>query len=96
MKTNTRKGPRCNLTRGELRDATTASLLLHGLSHGSEDPVEGVLGALRSDVEALADMGALAQRPGPLVDSLYMVVRRLDVALVLLARKAGKSPPSGI
>jgi hypothetical protein len=86
--------PRGDLSRGELRDADLVELLLYALA-GDDDPALGAVRNARHQLDAVEALAAAcALRPGALVDpatlapALAGVVRRLDIAIELLERRA--------
>ena len=78
------------LGRKDLADAPLVSVLLRGLGLCNDDPLEGVLAALRSEVEVFARG---AEHGGALdtANALNGIGRRLDVCVELRRReRSGK------
>jgi hypothetical protein len=70
-------------------DAQTADVLAFGLTlPGADDPVEGIVDAVRIELYALSQEEAA----DPKRDVLYMLGRRLDAAMLLLRRADGRAP----
>lgn len=89
-----RKGTvrRPNLQHSQLRSATLAQLLYHGLATGEDDLALGVLYALRHDLDALASLAIAAEKGmvdvrSDIAETLVLLARRLDVGIELLGRR---------
>lgn len=75
-----------SLSRAELADAPIAAVLMRALAASGDDPLEGVLVALRSDVEVAARLSEGAGHRDVAV-SLDGIGRRLDAAIELRRRE---------